>query len=46
MTSVTIYDVEAKELEVIADDNDTSVAEIISMLIDYVGEMRKDYGLK
>ena len=46
MTSITVYDIEAKDLEMIADANDTNVAEIINMLMDYVEDMKREYGLK
>lgn len=46
MTKITVYDVEAKELEKIADANDTNVAEVVEMLMSYVEEMKKDNGLK
>lgn len=46
MTSITVYDIEAKELERIADTNDTTVAEVVEMLMDYVNEMKKDYNLE
>lgn len=46
MTKITVYDIEAEELEKIADVNDTTVAEVIEMLMDYVEEMKKDNELK
>lgn len=46
MKQITVYDIEADELEKIADVNDTSVAEVIEMLMDYVEEMKKDNGLR
>lgn len=46
MTNITVYDIEAKELERIADANDTTIAEVVEMLMDYVEEMKKDNGLK
>jgi hypothetical protein len=39
MTSITVYDIEANELEKIADVNDISVAEVIEMLMEYAEEM-------
>ena len=42
MTKVTVYDIEAEELEKIADANDTTVAEVVEMLIAYAEEMKKD----
>lgn len=46
MTNITVYDIEAEDLEKIADANDTNVAEIINMLMDYVEDMKREYGLK
>lgn len=46
MTKVIVYDIEAEELEKIADANDTSVAEIVEMLMAYAEEMKKDNNLK
>ena len=46
MTNIIVYDIEAKELEKIADDNDTNVAEVIEALMQYVDEMKKDNGWK
>ena len=42
MTKITVYDIEAEALEKIADANDTTVAEIVEMLMAYAEEMRKD----
>ena len=46
MMSITVYDIEAEQLEKIADANDTTVAEIVEMLMDYAEEMKKDNGLR
>lgn len=46
MTKILVYDVEAEELEKIADANDTSVADVVEMLMAYAEEMRKDNNLK
>jgi len=46
MTNITVYDIEAKELEKIADDNDTNVAEVVEALMQYAEEMKKDNGWK
>jgi hypothetical protein len=45
MTNITVYDIEAEELNKIADVNDTTVAEIVEMLMDYAEEMKRDNGL-
>ena len=45
MTNVTIYDVEAEILEKVADINDTTVAEVIEVLVnDYLEEAKVDNG--
>ena len=46
MTKILVYDVEAEDLEKIADANDTSVAEVVEMLMAYAEEMKKDNNLR
>lgn len=46
MQKILVYDIEADELEKIAEANDTTVAEIICMLMGYTEDMKKDNGLK
>jgi len=46
MTKITVYDIEANELEKIADDNDTNVAEVVEALMQYADEMKQDNGWK
>ena len=46
MTRITVYDIEAEDLEKIADTNDISVAEVVEMLMAYAEEMKKDNNLK
>lgn len=46
MTKILVYDVEAEDLEKIADTNDISVADVVEMLMAYAEEMRKDNNLK
>ena len=46
MTNITVYDIESNELEKIAEANDTTIAEVVEMLMDYAEEMKKDHGLK
>jgi hypothetical protein len=46
MKNITVYDIEADELEKIADANDTTIAEVVEMLMDYAEEMKKDNGMK
>lgn len=45
MTNITVYDVEAEALEKIAYANDTTVAEVIEMLMEYAEEMKKNNNL-
>lgn len=45
MEKITVYDVEAEEIERIADKNGTTTAEIMEMLMQYAEEMKKDNGL-
>lgn len=45
MTNILIYDIEAEELEKIADANDTTVAEVVEMLMEYAEEMRRNNNL-
>ena len=45
MTNVAIYDVEAEVLEKVADVNNTTVAEVIEVLVnDYLEEAKADNG--
>ena len=46
MTNIEVYDMEAEMLEKIADVNDTTVAEIVEMLVGYVEVMKVDNELK
>ena len=46
MTKITVYDIEARELEKIADANDTNVAEVVEALMEYIDEVKKDNGWK
>jgi hypothetical protein len=46
MTKILVYDVEAEELEKIADANDISVADVVEMLLEYAEEMKKDNNLE
>ena len=45
MTTIRVYDVEAEELEKIADANGMIVADVIELLMEYAEEMKKDYNL-
>lgn len=45
MTTIDIYDIDAEELYKTADANDTTIAEIIWLLMDYMDDLRKDNGL-
>ena len=46
MTKILVYDIEAEELEKIADVNDMTVADVVEMLMAYAEEMRRDNNLK
>jgi len=39
MTNITVYDDTAEKLEEIAEKNDTTIAELIDMLIEYADEL-------
>lgn len=45
MTNILVYDIEAEELEKIADANDVTVAEVVEMLMEYSEEMKKNNSL-
>jgi hypothetical protein len=42
MTNILVYDIEAEEIEKIADINNMTIADVMEMLMDYAEEMRKD----
>lgn len=42
MKNILVYDIDAEELDRIADTNNTTIAEIVCMLVDYAEEMRID----
>ena len=46
MTKINIYDIEAEELEKIADANDLTIAEVVEMLTDYIEDMKRDNRLQ
>lgn len=46
MKNIMVYDIEAEELGKIADANETTIAEVVEMLMDYVIKMKKDYNLE
>lgn len=46
MKSIMVYDIEADELEKIAEVNDTTVAEIVELLMEYAEEMKRANGLR
>lgn len=45
MQKILVYDIEAEELEKIADANDVTVAEVVEMLMEYSEEMKKNNNL-
>ena len=46
MTNIKVYDIEAEMLEKIAKANNTTVAEVVEMLMGYVEVMKVDNELK
>ncbi len=44
MTNITVYDIEAEIIERVAEDNDTTQAEVIEALMDYLEDVKKDNG--
>lgn len=46
MMYITVYDTEAEELEKLAEDNDTTIAEIVEMLMEYKDDMKAGFNLK
>ena len=45
MTGILIYDTDAEAIEKIAYANDTTVAEVVEMLMEYAEEMKKTNNL-
>ena len=39
MTSITVYDDTAKKIEQVAEKHDTSVAEVVNALMDFIDEL-------
>lgn len=46
MQNISVYDIEAKRLEKVAEDNDTTVAEVIEQLCEYLPELIRDLDWK
>ena len=46
MQNILVYDIEAEELERIAEDNDMTVAEVVELLMEYAKLMRRENKLK
>ena len=44
MQSISVYDIEADKLNRVADDNDTTVAEIIEQLCEYLSDIKESNG--
>ena len=44
MTNIGVYDIEAEKLEKLADDNDTSVAEIVEAIFDAINDAQINIG--
>ena len=45
MVNILVYNSTVEEIEKLADANDTSVAEIVDMLLDYMEDMINENGL-
>ena len=45
MVNILVYNSTAEEIEKLADANDTSVAEIVDTLLDYMEDMINENGL-
>lgn len=46
MKTISVYDIEAKEIEKISEDNDIPECEVIEMLMEYAEQMKQDNGLQ
>ena len=46
MTKLTVYDIEAREIEKICEDNDTTEAEVIEALMEFIEEVKEEQGWK
>ena len=44
MTNISIYDIEADMLNRVAETNDTTVAEVVEALCDYLDDVKVDNG--
>lgn len=44
MTRISAYDIEAELIERIADENDTTTAEVIEALCEYLEEVKENNG--
>ncbi len=46
MKQISVWDIEADEIEKICDVNEVSEAEVVEALMDYVEDVKKDNGWK
>ena len=46
MTQIFVYDVSAEVLENMAEANDTTVAELVEMFLDFTEEVKENNGLE
>ena len=46
MKEIRVYDTEADSIEIIAENNDISVAEVVAMLCEYLEYVKTDNNLK
>ena len=46
MTNILVYDIEAEELEKLAEENDTTVAELVCEMVEYIQKTLAEKGNK
>lgn len=46
MKEIKVYDTEADSIEIIAENNDMTVAEVVQLLCDYIEYVKLDNNLK
>lgn len=46
MKGLAVYDIEFDAIEKLAEDNDTTTAEIVEMLLCYVEDMKREFNLE
>lgn len=46
MTRIEVYDIDAMRIEILADKYDTTISEIIEMMLDNIDKSEEDYVFK